>query len=66
MFDERVFDEKSCTDKFQIYCSEWKLKVNSEKPNVVIFGDKSRHRSPISFNDQPLEVVDCFEYLGVV
>ena len=50
----------------EIYCSQWKLKVNSEKSKVVIFGDKSRHRSPISFNDQPLEVVDCFKYLGVV
>ena len=33
---------------------------------AVIFGDKSSYRSPISFNDQPLEVVDCFKYLGVV
>ena len=40
--------------------------MNSEKSKVVIFGDKSRHQSPISFNDQPLEVVDCFKYLGVV
>ena len=53
-------------DKFQIYCSQWKLKVISEKSKVVIFGDKPKNRSPISFNDQPLEVVDCFKYLGVV
>ena len=29
-------------------------------------GDKSRYRSPISSNDQPLEVVNCFKYIGVV
>ena len=33
---------------------------------MVIFGDKSKHPSLITFNDQPLEVVDCFKYLGVV
>ena len=66
LFAESMEELQDLLDKFQIYCSQWKLKVNSEKSKVVIFGDKSRHRSPISFNDQPLEVVDCFKYLGVV
>ena len=66
IFAESMEELQDLLDKFQIYCSQWKLKVNSEKLKVVIFGDKSRHRSPISFNDQPLEVVDCLNYLGVV
>ena len=66
LFAESMEELQDLLDKFQIYCSQWKLKVNSEKSKVLIFGDKSRHRSPISFNDQPLEVVDCFKYLGVV
>ena len=55
-------------DKFHIYCSnlKWKIIVNPEKSNVVIFGDKSKHPSLIKFIDQPLEVVDCFKFLGVV
>ena len=51
---------------FHIYWSHWKFKVNHEKSKVVTFGDKSIHSSLISFNDQPLEVVDCLNYLGVV
>ena len=66
LFAESMEELQDLLDKFQIYCSQRKLKVNSEKSKVVFFGDKSRHRSPISFNDQPLEVVDCFKYLGVV
>ena len=64
LFAESMEDLQDLLDNFQIYCSQWKLKVNSEKWKVVIFGDKSRHRNPISYKDQPL-VVDCFKYLGV-
>ena len=66
LFAESMEELQDLLDKFQTYYSQWKLKVNSEKTKVLILGDKSRHRSPISFNDQPLEVVDCFKYLGVV
>ena len=40
--------------------------MNLGKSKVVIYVDMSRHQSPISFNDQPLKVVDCFKYLGVL
>ena len=66
LFAESMKELQGLQDKFQIYCSQLKLKVNPEKSKVVNFGDKSRHRSPISFNDQPLEVVNCFKYLRVV
>ena len=33
---------------------------------IVIFGDRSRHHDNISFNGQPIEIVDCFKYLGVI
>ena len=52
--DESMEELQDLLDKLQIYCSQWKLKVRSEKSTVVIFGDMSRHRSPTSFNDQPL------------
>ena len=66
LFAESIEELQDLLDKFHIYCSQWKLKVNHEKTKVVIFGDKSKHPSLITFNDQPLEVVDCFKYLGVV
>ena len=66
LFAESIEELQDLLDKFLIYCSQWKLKVNHEKTKVVIFGDKSKHPSLIKFNDQPLEVVDCFKYLGVI
>ena len=43
LFAESMEELQDLLDKFQIYCSQWKLKVNSEKSKVVIFGDNSRH-----------------------
>ena len=66
LFAESIEELQDLLDKCKIYYSQWKRKVNPEKSKVLIFGDTSRHKSLIRFNDQPLEVVDCFEYLGVV
>ena len=38
LFAESMGELQDLLDKFQIYCSQWKLKVNSEKSKVVIFG----------------------------
>ena len=37
LFAESMEELQDLLDKLQIYCSQWKLKVNSEKSNVVIF-----------------------------
>ena len=66
LFAESIEELQDLLGKFHIYCSQWKLKINHEKTKVVIFRDKSKHLSLITFNDQPLEVVDCFKYLGMV
>ena len=35
LLDESMEELQYLLDKFQIYCSQWKLKVNSEKSKVV-------------------------------
>ena len=49
------------------YCKLWLLQVNSSKTKVVIFskGKVRKHKS-FKFNDNDLEVVDDYTYLGVV
>ena len=50
------------------YCCYWGLEVNTSKTKVVVF----RKRGPIKmsekwyYNNEPLEVVNDFNYLGVV
>ena len=52
LLDESMEELQDLLDKFQIYCSQRKFKVNSEKSKVVLFGDKSIYRSPINSNAQ--------------
>ena len=52
--------------KLHIYCSQWTLKVNPENLKSGNFGDKSRDRGLIIFNNLQLEETDCFKYLRVV
>ena len=52
-------------DKLSIYCTRWKLKVNTEKTKIMIF-ERGRARDvDIYFNGIKLDIVDCFKYLGI-
>ena len=49
------------------YCKKWKLKVNESKTKVIIFRKRKPCRKhSFLYNNQILEVVDSFKYLGTV
>jgi hypothetical protein len=48
------------------YCNKWQLKINTKKTKVLIFERSSRHTHIDFFiNNEKLEIVDSFKYLGV-
>jgi hypothetical protein len=50
------------------YSDEWKLKINSSKTKVTIFGNRKIDASKFTFvvNNDELEIVHCFKYLGIL
>ena len=64
---ESADDLQRQLDIFRQYCEKWKLKVNVNKTNVMLF---SNGRIPknlrFSFDGKLLEIVDRFNYLGIV
>ena len=58
---------KNSRDSFGEYCNIWRLTVNVEKSKIVFF---SQGRTPnnlkLNFNGKQLEIVDEFNYLGVL
>ena len=49
------------------YCVLLKLKVNSQKTKIVIFGIRHKHNNySFSFNNSDLEIVSTFKYLGII
>lgn len=56
---------QSMLNDLQMYCQTWSLKVNTAKTKIMIF-EQGRHTNHIfKFNDQPLETVQSFKYLGI-
>jgi len=48
------------------YCQTWKLNINFEKRKVMVFGDSRMQQRNIVVQNMHLEVVNSFQYLGVV
>ena len=54
-------------DVLHDYCERWKLIVNTEKTKILIFRKGGRqNRFNFKFNNESVEVVSKFNYLGVV
>ena len=53
-------------DDLSNYCTEWKLQVNSGKTKVIIFSKRKPKNLPVfTYNNEALENVSEFKYLGV-
>ena len=52
--------------EFQIYCSYWKLKVNVDKTKILVFSKGPMLKTKFYYNNQIVENVKEFKYLGVV
>ena len=50
---------------FHEYCEAWGLKINNEKSKVLIFG-KDRKNYKFSINEETIEKVKTFKYLGTL
>ena len=50
----------------QRHCDTWHLKVNTSKTKIVIFSKgKSWNKPDFMLNNDHLELVDDFDYLGI-
>ena len=48
----------------EIYCQKWQLKINTDKTKIMIFNKRPKNID-FKFNGQPLETVQCYNYLGL-
>ena len=58
---------QQCLNELELYCHEWKLNVNFDKTNVVVFkkGNKLSKNEKWFLNGQGLNVVPSYKYLGI-
>ena len=64
---ESAADLQKQLDSFSDYCDIWTLKVNVEKSKIVVFSQgTTTNNLKFNFNGKQLEIVDEFNYLGVL
>ncbi len=64
---ESLEDLQKGLDTLNQYCKDWDLKVNSDKSKVMIFSKgKIRNIPKLTFNNNDIEVVFEYKYLGII
>lgn len=53
-------------NRFNEYCSQWRLKINMSKTKVVMFGTNKPQNFKFYINGYETEVVREYKYLGIV
>ena len=53
-------------NKLSMYCKRWHLKVNINKTQVVIFNSKGKMRDIVKYNQETIQTVSSYKYLGVI
>ena len=67
IFSETKEGLQTSLDIFQLYCENWKLKVNVKKTKVMVFSKrKTKQNLKFTLQNDVLEIVDTYSYLGVI
>lgn len=56
---------QKCIDDFVTYCQTWKLKINYDKTKIVIFGSRKVDNYVFKMEENDIEIVKSYKYLGV-
>ena len=66
-FERRQMISKRNWMLFYEYCNLWKLKVNTDKTKVMVFGNgRLPQYLSFSYDNLNLEIVKNFNYLGII
>ena len=63
---ESAEELQNALNELQMYCFEWKLTVNVDKTKILIFSKGPMLKTKFYYNNQVIESVRDFKYLGVV
>ena len=67
IFAESASELQAALNAMYLYCETWKLNVNVQKTNVVIFSKSRRiENTNFTYNNEKLTIVDEFQYLGIL
>ena len=65
---ESVSDLQNSLNLLHTYCKKWGLEVNTLKTKIIVFRKRgpTQHNERWTYNNEEIDIVDNFNYLGVV
>ncbi|MCW4346540.1 MAG: reverse transcriptase domain-containing protein [Candidatus Thiodiazotropha endolucinida] len=57
---------QTCLNLYNDYCNQWKLQINIDKSKIVIFAKGRQARYDFTLNNEKLDVVSEYKYLGIL
>lgn len=65
IISDNQIDFQNALDYFSNYCRDWKLKVNINKSNVIVFGARNTNGFQFKLAGQNINIIDKYKYLGI-
>ena len=67
IFANNEINLQKALDSLNDYCKKWKLSVNCSKTKILCFsGKKTTYEYPFKMDNNLLEHVSCYKYLGIM
>lgn len=66
ILSETPSDLQHALNEFFVYCETWKLHVNVKRTKIVIFSKGPAPKHTFNSNDEVIEIVKEFNYLGIL
>ena len=63
---ESAEDLQTQLNSFNDYCKKWNLKVNVDKTKIIVFGSRNAGNLEFKYNDRVIDIVNEFNYLGIM
>ena len=66
IFSDNKDDFQKGLDAFHEYCQMWKLQVNYDKTNIIVFNARNINTFAFKIGEHAIEVTDKYKYLGTL
>ena len=57
---------QKCLNEFYDYCQMWKLNINFNKTEIIIFNSRNNNNFEFKIGDHIIKITDKYKYLGVI
>ena len=66
IFSNNEQNFKKCLNEFSEYCKLWKLNINYNKTEIVVFNSRNNSNYTFKIGEHTIQIANKYKYLGVI